>query len=249
MSRGRGQICHAREIPSVRGMTSQRRSSQHVAHPPSPRQPSVPPVSGTRAVWGFAGFLALLSAVTFYARDDLYASLAAAASGSVLDAVVGLVAEVGVLALVGPAALLAAWSWLRDRRAFLTLSSAGIGVVGAYATSELVKLLVAEPRPCRALDIRTVLACPGVGDWSWPSNHATIAAGFAAACIFTSARSAWFVAPVAALVAASRVAAGVHYVHDVLAGLALGLLGVTIAVAIMRPVCERLVRRAPFRQL
>ena len=158
-------------------------------------------------------------------------------------------AEVGVLALVGSAALLAAWSWLRDRRAFLTLTSAGIGVVGAYATSEFVKLLVEEQRPCRALDVQTVLACPGMGDWSWPSNHATIAAAFAAACIFTLPGSAWFVAPVAALIAASRVAAGVHYVHDVLAGLALGLLGVAIAVAIMRPVCDRLVHRAPFRQL
>ena len=112
-----------------------------------------------------------------------------------------------------------------------------------------MKLLVEEQRPCRALDVQTVLACPGMGDWSWPSNHATIAAAFAAACIFTLPGSAWFVAPVAALIAASRVAAGVHYVHDVLAGLALGLLGVAIAVAIMRPVCDRLVHRAPFRQL
>jgi membrane-associated phospholipid phosphatase len=230
-------------------MTSQSRSSQHVVRPPNPGRPVVPPAGGTRAAWGLAGFLALLSIVTFFARDDLYASVAAAASGSVLEAVVGMVAEVGALALVGTAALLAAWSWFRDRRAFLTLSSAGIGVVGAYATSELIKLLVQEQRPCRALDVQTVLACPAVGDWSWPSNHGTIAAAFAAACFFTFPRSAWFVTPIAALIAASRVAAGVHYVHDVLAGVALGMLGVTIAVAIMRPVCDRLFYRAPFRQL
>lgn len=228
-------------------MTPQSHSSQHVV--PNSGRTVAPPVGGTRVAWGLTGFFALLSAVTFFARDDLYASLAAAASGSVFESVVGMVAEVGVLALVGSAALLAAWSWLRDRRAFLTLTSAGIGVVGAYATSEFVKLLVEEQRPCRALDVQTVLACPGMGDWSWPSNHATIAAAFAAACIFTLPGSAWFVAPVAALIAASRVAAGVHYVHDVLAGLALGLLGVAIAVAIMRPVCDRLVHRAPFRQL
>lgn len=230
-------------------MTPQSHSPQPVVRPRKPIQPSAVPVGGTRAAWMLGGLLALLSAVAFFARDDLYASVAAAASGSALEAIVGMVAEVGVLALVGTAALLAVWSWLRDRRAFLTLSSAGIGVVGAYATSELVKLLVEQPRPCRALDVQTVLACPTVGDWSWPSNHATIAAAFAAACFFTLPRSAWFVAPIAALIAASRVAVGVHYVHDVLAGLALGLLGVTITVAIMRPVCERLVHRAPFRQL
>lgn len=222
-------------------------SSQRVVDPRRPGQPFVVP-GGTRVAWALGGLLALLSAATFFARDDLYASAAAAASGSEWEAVVGIVAEVGVLTLVGSAAVLAVWGWLRDRRAFLTLASAGVGVAGAYATSELVKLLVEQQRPCRAVDVQTVLACPGVGDWSWPSNHATVAAAIAAACFFTLPRSAWFVAPVAALIAASRVAAGVHYVHDVLAGLALGLVGVTIAVALLRRFCDRLVHRVPFQR-
>ncbi|WP_435768572.1 phosphatase PAP2 family protein [Nocardioides sp. SYSU DS0651] len=135
-----------------------------------------------------------------------------------------------MLTLVGAVVIVAVGCWLRERRAFHRLTGAGVGVVGAYAVSELVKLLVQEERPCRALDVSTVLACPGTGDWSWPSNHATVAAALAVACFFAVPRLVWLVAPLAALVAAARVAAGVHYAHDVLAGLALGVVGVTVAV-------------------
>jgi undecaprenyl-diphosphatase len=190
----------------------------------------------------------MMAAAAFLVRNDVYTAVAGAAAGSAMESVVGLVAETGVLVLVATAGLLAAWTWTRERHLFLILASAGVGVVGTYATSEVVKLVVAAQRPCQALGIETVLTCPAVGDWSWPSNHASIAGALATACILAAPRTAWLVIPVAALIAASRVAAGVQYAHDVLSGLALGVLGVTTAVIVLRQLTARLAQAPVFRR-
>ncbi|WP_280194112.1 phosphatase PAP2 family protein [Nocardia farcinica] len=83
---------------------------------------------------------------------------------------------------------------------------------------------------------------PAAGDWSWPSNHAVLAAAFATACVLAAPRVAWFAVPVALAVAAARVGAGVHYVHDVLSGLALGVVVVALVVALIRPSLDRLIQ-------
>lgn len=122
-------------------------------------------------------------------------------------------------AVLGVFALMFAWLWFRFRlRAFL----AGAGVVVAYAVSEVIKLIVREERPCRTAP--SLAECPEPGDWSFPSNHSVIA-GASAMAIWALHRTFGWVAAVAALAAAaSRVVVGVHYVHDVLAGLLLGAL-------------------------
>ena len=111
------------------------------------------------------------------------------------------------------------WVVLKLRlRAFL----AGAGVVVAYAVSEVIKLVVQEERPCRTAP--SLAECPEPGDWSFPSNHSVIA-GASAMAIWAMHRTLGWVAAVCAVAAAaSRVVVGVHYVHDVLAGLALGAL-------------------------
>jgi membrane-associated phospholipid phosphatase len=99
---------------------------------------------------------------------------------------------------------------------------AGAGVVVAYAVSEVIKLVVQEERPCRTAP--SLAQCPEPGDWSFPSNHSVIA-GSSAMAIWAMHRTLGWVAAVCALsAAASRVVVGVHYVHDVLVGLALGAL-------------------------
>jgi membrane-associated phospholipid phosphatase len=55
---------------------------------------------------------------------------------------------------------------------------------------------------------RALLTCPGAGDWSLPSNHATLAAALATAVVVVQPRLWAWAVPIAALVAASRVAAG-----------------------------------------
>ncbi|GAA3314934.1 phosphatase PAP2 family protein [Nonomuraea dietziae] len=111
-----------------------------------------------------------------------------------------------------------------DRDLALTLAGP-FAVVAAYVLSEVVKLLIKEERPCRG-GIATIAACPPVGDWSFPSNHAVIAAASAGALTLVWRRLAWLVLPLAALMAFSRVFVGVHYPHDVAIGY---LFGVTMA--------------------
>jgi membrane-associated phospholipid phosphatase len=189
-----------------------------------------------------AAALALFALAALPTRENLYRAIAGtAADSNTLGGLAGAVASRGLLLLVALAALIALWAWLRDRTAFWRLAAGGIGVVGAYLLSEAIKLIVTEERPCRALDVATVKPCPEVGDWSWPSNHAVIAAAFATACIIALPRTAWFAAPIAVLIAFSRVAAGVHYIHDVASGLALG----TAVVALVAVALQRAVSRLP----
>jgi membrane-associated phospholipid phosphatase len=84
-----------------------------------------------------------------------------------------------------------------------------------------IRHAIMRPRPCRVLpDVVERLNCSGSG--SMPSAHA--ANWFAAATILFLfyRRSGWFMFPMAAAVAFSRVYCGVHYPGDVLAGSILG---------------------------
>ncbi|MFB7252369.1 phosphatase PAP2 family protein [Microbacterium sp. NPDC056234] len=115
-----------------------------------------------------------------------------------------------------------------ERRSRL-VAGAG-GVVVAYAVSEGAKLLFAQPRPCSRWPIAA--ECPPVGDWSLPSNHATLAFGAVVVVAFALGRTwtTWFAVAIAALVAIGRVAQGVHYLHDVALGALLGLVVTTAVV-------------------
>lgn len=121
--------------------------------------------------------------------------------------------------------------------------AAGVGVVLAYGSSEAIKAVLAQDRPCRVVVLDP--SCPAAGSWSFPSNHTTIAFALATA-IFLVIRSWWASSAylVALTAAASRVVDGVHYPHDILAGAILGTC-TTIAAALLlerwtRPLVERI---------
>jgi undecaprenyl-diphosphatase len=97
-------------------------------------------------------------------------------------------------------------------------------VVAVYLVNDGVKSVFDEQRPCRTLHTVTVETCPGLGDWSFPSNHSAIAAGAAVALLLAGRRAGLYAVPVALLMAASRVWIGVHYPHDVVVALILGAL-------------------------
>ncbi|NLP85196.1 phosphatase PAP2 family protein [Microbacterium sp. CFH 90308] len=134
------------------------------------------------------------------------------------------VASDGGLILLAAATVQAvAFAWVRrpvDRPALL----AGVfGVVLAYGFSESLKLVFAQARPCTVWV--TGGECPPAGDWSLPSNHATLAFG-AVVVLAVATRSLWLAGAalvVAFAVAAGRVLQGVHYSHDVAIGALLGL--------------------------
>lgn len=158
-------------------------------------------------------------------------------------------AEVGTDAvlLVFAALFLGAWWRARrgDDRTMALALLAPVAMVVSYLVSELVKSLLRIDRPCRVLtDVMTIAECPQYGDWSLPSNHATLAGAAAAALIVAWHRTAWYVPALAVLGAFSRVFVGVHYPHDIIAGLLLGAVVAPLTMLALRSPATSLVGRA-----
>ncbi|MBO1333900.1 phosphatase PAP2 family protein [Streptomyces sp. VRA16 Mangrove soil] len=134
--------------------------------------------------------------------------------------------ELGLLVF----AVLFVVAWWRarrgDPRAFAVAVLAPLATAVAYVCSELVKSGIDEDRPCRAVSgaMAPLIDCPAYGDWSFPSNHSTIAAAAAVGLALAWPKIGWLTIPMAFLMGFSRVFVGVHYPHDVLAGFALGTL-------------------------
>ncbi|MGW0228247.1 phosphatase PAP2 family protein [Actinopolymorpha singaporensis] len=159
------------------------------------------------------------------------------------------VAEVATDAGLAAFALLFVFAWWRSRRgdargaAYAVL--APVAAVVAYLVSEVAKSFLREERPCRAVaGVVTLVPCPASGDWSFPSNHAAIAGAAAVALVLAWRRLAWLVLPLALLLGSTRVYLGMHYPHDVAAGLLLGggvalLVGLVLAGPLV-PVVRRL---------
>ncbi|QNS05615.1 phosphatase PAP2 family protein [Streptomyces xanthii] len=122
----------------------------------------------------------------------------------------------------------AAWWRARrgDPRALAVAVLAPLGTAVAYVASELIKSGIDEERPCRAVAgaLPSLIDCPVYGDWSFPSNHSTIGAAAAVGLALAWPKIGWLTVPMAILMAFSRVFVGVHYPHDVAAGLLLGTL-------------------------
>lgn len=193
-----------------------------------------------RSAIGTVIALVVLAVLTYPMKDELFLALSVNSPDSLTGTVAGAVAARGLLVAVAATGAVAIWAFFRNRPALARLIAAGTGVIAAYFASEMLKLVVTEARPCSSLDVATVLSCPGDGDWSWPSNHSVLAAAFATACVIALPRSAAFVAPLALVVAFARVAAGVHYVHDVLSGLALGTALTAVTATMLTTLVQRL---------
>lgn len=137
--------------------------------------------------------------------------------------------------------------WWQARRvgagAAVTALAVPVVVLIAYGIDSLLKLAVHENRPCQSLHVTTLETCPAAGDWSFPSNHATIAAAAAVALFFVSRRLGAVAAVAALAMAASRVWVGVHYPHDVVAGILVGALVALGASALSKRWPEALARR------
>ncbi|MFE0377941.1 phosphatase PAP2 family protein [Streptomyces inhibens] len=82
--------------------------------------------------------------------------------------------------------------WWRARHgtpgAMATALATPLVVVAAFLVDDLVKGLFDEQRPCQTLHTVTVEACPGLGDWSFPSNHSAVAAAAAVALLLCDRR-------------------------------------------------------------
>ncbi|MFI9051111.1 phosphatase PAP2 family protein [Streptomyces sp. NPDC053427] len=129
---------------------------------------------------------------------------------------------------LGLFAALMLFAWWRARHAgsrqMAMVLATPVVVVVAYLANAVIKNLFDEQRPCRTLRAATVEACPGVGDWSFPSNHSAVAAAAAVGLVLCGSGLGRIAVPAAVLIAASRVWVGAHYPHDVAAGLMTGAL-------------------------
>ncbi|GCD93203.1 phosphatase PAP2 family protein [Embleya hyalina] len=113
----------------------------------------------------------------------------------------------------------------RDAAVMARALAAPAIVALAYLLDTGLKSMFAERRPCRTMTgTFTLEACPGPHDWSFPSNHAVVAAAAATALWLVDRRIGALAAVAALAMAASRVWVGVHYPHDVAAGLLIGVL-------------------------
>lgn len=124
--------------------------------------------------------------------------------------------------------ILAAATWFHYRRRYLAIATL-LSVFGAVLAGSTAKSVVARYRPPTA-------SLGGESGFGFPSGHSTGSAALAVAaiavlCLVASPRlakplarraCAAAVGLLAVLVAVSRVVIGVHYVTDVIAGLALG---------------------------
>jgi undecaprenyl-diphosphatase len=102
--------------------------------------------------------------------------------------------------------------------------SAGLGL----ALAQVISRLVDRPRPFVAHPDTVRLFARHAADPGFPSDHATAAFAIAVALLLRSRR--WGVAALVAatVLAITRVAMGIHYPTDVLAGAALGALSALI---------------------
>lgn len=154
---------------------------------------------------------------------------------------VAAVATQGIL-LVFAAAFVAAW-WRARRSTARTMALALLVpaiVAAAYAVNEVVKSLVQEERPCRAVQqiAKPLVSCPEPGDWSFPSNHSVIAGAAAVSLVIAWRQVVMSVLLpcVALLEGSSRVFVGAHYPHDVLVGLMIGAFAAALlALAALSP--------------
>ena len=143
-------------------------------------------------------------------------------SNPLFDVVMPWLSGNGVVTLL---AIVAAgfFAWRGKGRAVLCLVLMGlaIGVTDGLVCNTL-KHAIARARPCAVLEnVHLLVGCGANG--SMPSSHAGNSFAAAMVAFLFYRRSARFMFPLAAAVAFSRIANGVHYPSDVLVGAILGM--------------------------
>ncbi|MCI0330875.1 MAG: phosphatase PAP2 family protein [candidate division Zixibacteria bacterium] len=87
--------------------------------------------------------------------------------------------------------------------------------------SNIIKSIFERPRPCLTLpDVHLLVGCGNT--FSFPSGHAVTSFALAVFLTFVYPRARWVLFSLAILISYSRIAVGVHYPFDTLAGLGEG---------------------------
>jgi undecaprenyl-diphosphatase len=167
--------------------------------------------------------------------DQLLTSLINEGAGfhPVVDSLMVAMSAVAVPLMV--LAVAAQWWLCPDRLASRYAAIvAGLSFMLGLGFNQFILLFVSRPRPYTT-SVSHLLVSPSA-DPSFPSDHATAAFAIALTYVLlgrTRTGAAFMV--LATLVAISRVYLGVHYVGDVLGGMATGLIAVIAVLAAYRP--------------
>jgi membrane-associated phospholipid phosphatase len=132
------------------------------------------------------------------------------------------VAGIGLLVLL---ALYAWWSARAraDHRAMAAVLWLGLGTALCIACGLGLKQVFQETRPCLVMHVATVQACPGPTDYSFPSDHTTVAVALAVGLWLVDRRLGIAGSVLALLEGFSRIYLGQHYPHDVFAAIVLAV--------------------------
>jgi len=104
-------------------------------------------------------------------------------------------------------------------------------------SSHLIKPLIERVRPCHVIpDVHLLVACSQ--GLSFPSSHAANSFAIAILISLSYRRRVWLFLTIAAIISYSRIAVGVHYPFDVLAGTFVGVLCATAVFAAYRYVAS-----------
>jgi membrane-associated phospholipid phosphatase len=155
---------------------------------------------------------------------------------------------VAMIALLALLVVFAGWRAWRgaDRAALAATVWAVAGTALSVGCGLVLKQVFDETRPCLALpNVTTVQACPGPTDYAFPSDHTTVAVALAAGLWLIDRRLGAIGAALALLEGFSRVYLGMHYPHDVLAGIVLSCVVVLGGWALVRRPLTRLAGRLP----
>jgi undecaprenyl-diphosphatase len=145
-----------------------------------------------------------------------------------LDASMLFITNRGYLLFIAVIAPLFLKDW---RKGFFVFSLCFAGFFVTDNIVDILKHLIARPRPCGELqDVRLLVPC--LASFSFPSAHASTSFAMASIIAYLFRRGAIPAFIIATLVAFSRIYVGVHYPSDVLVGAYLGVVmgGVIIAV-------------------
>lgn len=145
-------------------------------------------------------------------------------------------------------ALATAGLWLLSRPFGDTRwKQASVAALGSAAVAMLASQAIshtwARPRPFTAHAGETHLLAAPSPDPSFPSDHAAAAFAIAFAVLAYSRRTGVGFLAVAALIGLSRIALGVHYPTDVLAGAVVGWAAALLVITLGRPWVTRIVTR------